>query len=178
MGASVLKIANASRLFEGGARFGRKRKAWAWPISFRSAGPLLIGAGSADGHESAAFIEIGACRIALACVYAHAVEAVQGRTAWSRRTATLRKPRVSSRRRNATCSDDFAILVITRATVRERAVPGLRQACGRTRRHFRRKGEDSRARKTRGRTGSGRMAASICRHPPGFKPTRRIPPLT
>src|SRR5690606_31000015 len=50
-------------------------------------------------HESAAFIEIEACRIALARVYAQAVEAVHGRTAWACRTATLRRPRASSRRR-------------------------------------------------------------------------------
>jgi hypothetical protein len=65
------------------------------------------------------------------------------------------------------CSDHFAILVTTRATVRERAGPGLRLACGRTRRHFRRKGEDLQARTTRGWIGSARMAASICLHPPG-----------
>lgn len=35
---------------------------------------------TADDHESAVFIEIGACRIDMAEFYAHAVEAVQGRT--------------------------------------------------------------------------------------------------
>src|SRR5690606_2365497 len=40
-----------------------------------------------------------ACRIGLACVYCHALGAVQGRTAWSRGTETLRRRRASSRRR-------------------------------------------------------------------------------
>jgi len=66
-----------------------------------SDGPLLIGAGTDDGHASAALIEIEARRIALACVYAHAVEAVQGRTAWARQSATLRRRRDSSRRSRA-----------------------------------------------------------------------------
>src|SRR5690606_40646656 len=34
-------------------------------------GTLLIGEGTVDGHESAAFIEIEACRIDMVCVYAH-----------------------------------------------------------------------------------------------------------
>src|SRR5690606_30059899 len=59
--------------------------------------PRLVLVG--DG-ESAALIKIEACRIALACVYAHAVEAVQGRTACACRTATLRRPRASSLRRD------------------------------------------------------------------------------
>src|SRR5690554_3139929 len=50
-------------------------------------------------HESAVLVEIEACRIGLACVYCHALRAVQGRTAWSRRTETLRRRRASSRRR-------------------------------------------------------------------------------
>src|SRR5690606_40278627 len=50
-------------------------------------------------HESAVLVEIEACRIGLACVYCHALGAVQGRTAWSRRTETLRRRRASSRRR-------------------------------------------------------------------------------
>src|SRR5690606_9407684 len=63
-----------------------------------SDGTLLIGAGIVDGHESAAFIEIEACRIAMTCVYGD-VEAVQGRTAWAGRSATLRKRKAPSRRR-------------------------------------------------------------------------------
>lgn len=57
-----------------------------------------VGTVTDDGHKSAAFIEIGACWIALAEVYAHAVEAVQGHTAWAHRTATLRRRKASSRR--------------------------------------------------------------------------------
>jgi len=41
--------------------------------------------------ESAVLIEIEACRIGLACVYCHALGAVQGRTAWSRRTEGLHR---------------------------------------------------------------------------------------
>jgi len=36
----------------------------------------------------------------MAKVYAHVVESVQGRTAWARRTATLRRRKISSRRRD------------------------------------------------------------------------------
>jgi hypothetical protein len=82
----------------------------------------------------------------------------------------VRRPRSICR------SDACAILVTTRATVRERAGSGLRLACSRTRRHFRLKGEDSRSRTTRSPAGSAWMAASIRRHPPGFSPTRPIPP--
>src|SRR5690606_39316210 len=50
-------------------------------------------------HESAALIEFEACRIGLTCVYCRAVGAVQGRTACSRRSETLRRRRASLRRR-------------------------------------------------------------------------------
>ena len=44
-------------------------------------------------------------------------------------------------------------------------------------RHFWRKGKDSGAPGTTGRTGSARRVGSIGRYRPGFSPVRRIPPL-
>jgi hypothetical protein len=61
-----------------------------------SDGTLVIGAGNDDRHESAAFIEIESCRIALACVYAHAVEAVQGRTDTASRNQVRERQRMPS----------------------------------------------------------------------------------
>ena len=52
-----------------------------------------------DDPKSAPFINIGGSRIAMTELYLHPVEAVQGRTAWTRRSATLRRQRISSPRR-------------------------------------------------------------------------------
>ena len=49
-----------------------------------------------DGHESPAFDEIEVCRIGPAEICAYFIAAVQGRTAWAGRSATLRKPQASS----------------------------------------------------------------------------------
>jgi hypothetical protein len=67
-----------------------------------SDGPLLIGAGTDDGHQSAALIEIEACRMTMAEVYAGAVETVQGPMARGHRSATLPRRKASSRWRRIT----------------------------------------------------------------------------
>jgi hypothetical protein len=66
----------------------------------------------------------------------------------------------------AGCSDRFAILVTTRATVRERTGPRAWLAAGPAGISGA-KGKIDRLERRGGWTGSTRMAASICLHPPG-----------
>jgi hypothetical protein len=87
---------------------------------------------------------------------------------WTTLAATTSRPirqiRAGGRPRRIFCSDRFAILINTRAAVRNWRV----LACAVMRRYIERKGEDSGAGKRRNRACFAGMLGSIGRHRPGF----------